>query len=720
MSSRSLSSSCIALGFVGLSLSAPACAAGEADADAASTIVVTGQRDGYAINNTSSATKTNTALLDVPQAISVVTAAQIDDQQIRSIIDLVRIVPSAVGGQGEGNRDQITLRGNNSSANFFVDGLRDDVQYFRSFYNIDRIEVHKGANAMIFGRGGGGGVINRVTKSANLERSFGEATLSADSFGSYYGAADVNVAFGNGSDKAALRINGLYEELRSHRDAFGGHRYAFNPTLGAQLGATRVDFAYEYIRDSRVADRGITSAFVGTIAAPSGPLAGFRDTFFGVRGVNDTQFEAHVGSFRSNTSLGDALSLTTQAIYGNYNKRYTNVFAATAVGGAAAAPTLGINAYDDPSTRKSFIGQANLIWKVKTGTVDHVLLFGGEYTTQNSINERINGFFSPTVLTVANRLATVALRVPLVIPQVYFRAGIAGAGNRLVSGKLKQWSAYLQDQISFGEKFDLIAGVRYDRLDNVITNLFDGAQVARVDALWSPRVGLVYKPVPTASIYASYSKSFLPQSGDQFSTFDATFAALEPETFENYEIGAKWDVRPGLTTSAALYRLTRGNTRAANPVAGGPPVLTGSQVSKGAEFSLSGRITEKLQSTLSYAYTQAEITTTTTAAPAGRRIGQVPEHQLSLWNRYNFSKQIGFGLGLYHQSSQFASISNTVVIPGYTRIDAALFLDLGRGIKAQVNVENLTNAIYFPVAQNDVNISTGAPRNIRFTVRAAF
>jgi catecholate siderophore receptor len=716
MSFRSLPSTVLAVGLAGQLLTAPAYASGEADADAAPAIVVTGQRDSYATRDTSSATKTNTPLLDIPQAVSVVTAAQIDDQQIRSIIDLVRIVPGAIGGQGEGNRDQITLRGNNSSANFFVDGLRDDVQYFRSFYNIDLVEVHKGANAMIFGRGGGGGVINRVTKTANLERSFGEVTLSADSFGSYYGAADVNLTLGS----AALRLNGTYEELNTHRDAFGGHRYAFNPTLGAQLGATRLDLSYEHVRDSRVADRGIPSAFIGTIAAPSGPLTGYRDTFFGVRGVNDTQFEAHVGSFRSNTQFGETLSLTTQAIYGDYNKRYTNVYASTAIGGTATAPTVGINAYDDPSSRTSFIGQANLIWKAKTGAIDHVILFGGEYTAQNSQNERINGFFSPTVLTAANRNAVVTLRDPIVIPQIYFRAGVSGNGNRSVSGKLKQFSVYLQDQISFGEKVDLIAGVRYDRLDNVITNLFDGAKVARVDALWSPRVGLVYKPIPTASIYASYSKSFLPQSGDQFSTFDATFAALEPETFENYEFGAKWDIRPGLAASAALYRLNRGNTRAANPIAGGPSVLTGSQVSRGFEFSLSGRLTEKWQATVSYANTQAEITTTTTAAPAGRQIGQVPQHQLSLWNRYDFSKQIGLGLGLYHQSSLFASISNTVVIPSYTRLDAALFLDLGRGIKAQVNVENLANVAYFPVAQNDVNISTGGPRNIRFTLKAAF
>ena len=140
----------------------------EADS-AGEPIIVTGTVDGYRTIDTTSGTKTNTAILDVPQAISVVTDEQIADQQIRSVADLVRMIPGVSAGQGEGHRDQITLRGNNSTADFFVDGLRDDVQYFRSFYNVERVEVHKGPNAMVFGRGGGGGLINRITKGASIE-----------------------------------------------------------------------------------------------------------------------------------------------------------------------------------------------------------------------------------------------------------------------------------------------------------------------------------------------------------------------------------------------------------------------------------------------------------------------------------------------------------------------------------------------------------------------
>jgi len=149
-------------------------------------------------------------------------------------------------------------------------------------------------------------------------------------------------------------------------------------------------------------------------------------------------------------------------------------------------------------------------------------------------------------------------------------------------------------------------------------------------------------------------------------------------------------------------------------------VLTGGQRTRGFEFSASGRITPLWQATLGYAYTDAVITRTTSAAVAGTRVAQVPQHQLSLWNRYQLTTRLGLGLGIYHQSSSFANISNAVTLPGYTRLDLAAFLKLTERFDAQVNVENLTNTRYFPQASTDNNITPGAPINARFTIRAKF
>ncbi|NJS14132.1 MAG: TonB-dependent siderophore receptor [Sphingopyxis sp.] len=679
-------------------------------------IIVTGTLDGYRTIDTTTGTKTNTPIIDVPQSITIVTSEQLDDQAIRSMTDLARLVPGVSAGQGEGHRDQLTFRGNNSTADFFVDGLRDDVQYYRGFYNIERVEVHKGPNAMVSGRGGGGGLINRISKGALVGENRVEATASVDTFGAWYLAADVNAQLGAG---AGLRINAFYEALDNHRDAFSGERYAVNPVVGAELSdSVKVELGYEHVRDDRVVDRGVPGAFVGTLTTPTGPPTGLRDAFFGVRGTNDTDFEAHVLRFRGEAELNDQLTLTAQALYGDYDKVYSNVYPASAINRSGATPTLAIEAYSDPTQRESFIAQSNLVWRGATGPLEHVLLFGAEFTTQDTYNERINGFFGGGV-AAANRRVDIPLSANPVIPAPVFVAGPTGNGNRAVSSDLSQVSLYVQDQISIGEAVELIAGLRYDRFDLTAVNEFTRATFARVDDLWSPRVGLVFKPAPNASVYVSYAKSFLPQSGDQFVNLDLTSAALKPESFDNYELGVKWDVTPGLSLTAAAFQLDRGNTRAPGAVAG-TVVLTGEQRSKGFEFGLTGKVTPIWQVAAGYSYTDAEITATTSAAPVGRRVGQVPRHQLNWWNRIEVNDMLGVGLGVFHQSKSFATISNVAVIPAYTRVDAALFAKLGDRVDAQINVENLLGERYFPFAHNDNNFSTGAPRNARVTVRVKF
>ncbi len=684
--------------------------------ETADEIIVTGTRDGYRVIDTTSGTKTRTPVLDVPQSIDVVTEEQLRDQAIRSVSDLVRVLPGISAGQGEGHRDQITLRGNNSTADFFVDGLRDDVQYYRGFYNIDRVEVHKGPNAMVFGRGGGGGIVNRITKGAQVDSTLLQSSASLDSFGSGYVAVDLNLPTGS---SAAIRVNGFYEELANHRDAYSGNRLGINPVGAVQFGdGTRIQLGYEYVRDNRVVDRGIPSAFAGTIATPAGPALGYRETFFGSRSANRTRFDGHMLRWRSETPLSDSLTLSTQALFGDYDKSYANAFAVTPIN--AAANSVGIEAYEDILNRRSIIGQTNLEWRGATGVIDHILLLGAEVTDQQSYAERINGFF-PTLANPLNRRTTITLSQNPVIPDPVFPAvnPAAVGGNRQIDGDLVQYSFYVQDQMTISDHWQIVAGLRYDNARNRVSSRFAAATAARTDNLWSPRLGLIYKPAENASIYVSWAKSYLPQSGDQFVSFDPVNSALKPEIFDNYEIGAKWDVRPGLTLTAAVYQLDRGNTRATGPTPG-TIVLTGAQRTKGFEATLVGRITPQWQTAIAFAHTLAEITQTTTAAPAGRSIGQVPRNQISVWNRYDITDSYGIGLGLFHQGSQFASISNVTKLPSWTRVDAAFYIDITDTISAQLNVENLFNTQYFPFAHNDNNISTGTPRSARISISAKF
>ena len=210
----------------------------------------------HEVTGTETATRTYTPLRNVPQAITVVTRAMIADQSMQSLADVVRYVPGVGMAQGEGNRDAAVFRGNSSTGDFFVDGIRDDVQYFRDLYNVERVEALKGPNAMIFGRGGAGGVINRTTRQANWTaraRSHRAGRLVRQPPG------DVRRR-GSGGEPRSRAGDGMYENSDSYRDGVGLERYGINPTVAFALGSgTIVRAGYERFHDERTADRGVPS-----------------------------------------------------------------------------------------------------------------------------------------------------------------------------------------------------------------------------------------------------------------------------------------------------------------------------------------------------------------------------------------------------------------------------------------------------------------------------
>ena len=306
---------------------------------AADEIVVTATRDGYAARRSATATRTDTDLILVPQSINVVTAKQISDQAMHSIGDVLRTVPGVSLNAGEGHRDHIVLRGNSTTADFFQDGLRDDVQYYRGLYNIDRVEILKGPNAMIFGRGGGGGVMNRVSKRAETG-SFARFALSGDNEGAADVSADINAPL---TTTVAARVNAVAERFDSFRDAYGGHRIAVNPTVAWRPNdATRLDVGIEYSRDTRVIDRGIPSAGPGTLAAPARPLIGYDSVFFGKAGTNRARFSGKVATAAFEHRFSPSLRVVAKGLAGDYDKFYRNALAATPVTITGGVATVGI------------------------------------------------------------------------------------------------------------------------------------------------------------------------------------------------------------------------------------------------------------------------------------------------------------------------------------------------------------------------------------------
>jgi catecholate siderophore receptor len=650
--------------------------------------------DGYQTEAIASATKTLTPLRDTPQSISVVTQEQIKDQSFQSVSDIVNYIPGISSHQGENNRDQLVLRGNSTSADFYLNGVRDDVQYYRDLYNVDRVEALKGPNAMIFGRGGGGGVINRVSKEAEF------AALREFTFqGGSYRNRRVTGDFGQPlSSKVAFRLNGVYENSDSFRRFVGLERYGINPTFTiAPSSDTRINLSYEYFHDGRTADRGIPSFQGRPIDVPV-------STFFGDPNLSHVRADVHLVSGFVEHQFG-RFNLRNRTQFGDYDRGYQNF-----VPGIVTADRTrdSISAYNNATKRKNIFNQTDLTFWLSTGRVKHSLLAGTELGRQLTDNFRNTGFFNNTTTSILVPVSDPIVRVP-----VTFRQNATDADNHLLTNLA---AAYVQDQLELSRYVQLVAGARFDYFDLRFHNNRNGDNLRRIDQLVSPRVGVVVKPVVSLSLYGNYSIAYLPSSGDQFSSLTTITQQVKPEKFTNYELGFKWDVRPRLSLTTALYRQDRTNTRATDPLDPTAIIQTGSQRTNGFEFGVNGSVTRKWRVAGGYAHQNAFISSTTTAAIKGAQVAQVPHNTFSLWNNYQVVRKLGVGFGVIRRADMFAAIDDTVVLPAYTRADAAVFYSLKENLRLQANLQNLFDKKYYLNADNNNNISPGSPRSVRLAL----
>lgn len=669
-------------------------ASSDASSPSVEKVTVTGKRNYYKQDDTSSATKTNTKLLDVPQSVTAITRDLIEDQDMRTMGDVTRYVPGVSMGQGEGHRDAPTLRGNSTTADFFVDGVRDDVQYFRDLYNAERIEVLKGPNALTFGRGGAGGVINRVSRAAEGDE-IRTLTLQAGSDDNRRVAIDLGDAL---DEIVSARLMAAYENSGSYRNFVETERYGVNPTASLAFSEnTRAQVSFEHFTDKRTVDRGVPSL-------NGRPLEISASAYFGNPDLSKSDIGVNLLRATVEHAIRPTLNLKNHTVIAGYDKSYSNVHANSSVNGLG---NVSLQSYFSTTDRVNMFNQTDLVWDTSTGDIRHKILFGVEFGWQDTDNTRAPNNNAAGVVNILN---------PTTFAPVAFLSPLQTNNNV----RLALAAAYVQDQIDVTDSIKVVAGLRVDRFDLEFNDLRPAnADFSRADTLVSPRLGVIYKPIDAMSIYGSYAVSHLPQSGDQFASLDATTSSLDPEKFLNLEVGFKWDIKPSLALTAALYRLDRTNTRAVDPITS-LTVLTGEQRSEGLELGLSGNLTNEWSVMAGYAFQNAEITKTTTAAPAGRVVPLVPEQTFSLWNHYRLSKDWAAAVGVTHQTDMFASISNAVVLPAYTRVDAAVYYRINDDVKMQVNVENVLDETYWGTAHNDNNITPGAPRSVRVTLTSMF
>jgi catecholate siderophore receptor len=678
---------------------------------------------GVYANSTSVATKTNTPLLNIPQSVTVLTKDFIRDQSFQSLTDVTRYVPGVAVHQGEGNRDELVIRGVDSSANFFVNGFRDDVQYFRDLYSTQSIEVLKGPSALIFGRGAGGGLVNRTLKEADGTRVY-DATMQTGSYNDRRVSLDAGQAI---NENVAARLNAFYEGSDTFRDYGKLERYGINPTVTLKPDDdTKVKLSYEFYHDFRLADRGNPSQGLpggATRFNPTVPFApnGDLTKFFGSPFYNYAHVEVQTGMAVIEHDFGNGLTVKNGSLYADYNRGYQNVFpggTGGGPGGGAVTPDLtqlSLNAYQNTTNRENAFNQTDFIYKGATGPVLHTVAFGTEFGRQTGISLRNSGIFPNNgnkAFDVVNPFN------PTYFGPVVFNHLASDANSKY---RLNIASGYAQDQIEVTRWLQFVVGARYDSFDLSALDQNTNILRSRVDEKVSPRAAVIVKPIENLSFYGAYSISYLPASGDQFSTLNPGTLILEPQKFENTEVGVKWNILPKLQFTAAIYELNRTNVPIADPSGNGLFFPSGSHQIRGFETALTGYVTPDWQSTFGYAYTDARIASdTSTTIVAGNRVQLVPYNQFALWNKYQINSTWAAALGVIYFSDSFASSDDSVRLPGFVRVDAGIYAKINETWRAQLNIENIFNKGYWATADGNNNISPGQPRTFRVSAMARF
>jgi catecholate siderophore receptor len=674
------------------------------------------------------ALKTPTPIINVPQSLSIVTDEDVRKKGFKEIGDIVRYTPGINTSLGEGHRDAVVFRGVRSTADFYQDGVRDDVQYYRPLYNVEQVEVLRGPNALLFGRGGTGGIINRVSKKAVNGQDFKTVDIGIDSFGATDLAADVNT---NLSDSVAFRLNVHSDSLENHRDFYNGDRFGINPTVNIAVDAdTDLDLSYEYIDHERFIDRGIPTA-------NGEPVKALSDIVFGDKDGNLNTVEASVLravlSHRFSDSTKGSLSLTSSSFEKMYQNTYANSY-------ELDTNIVEMDGYHDPTERDNLILSASLVNELNFGNMTHTILTGFESVKTDNTNKRFNTywttndcayrdegdnyFYDQESFKVSNPM-DFSVNASEAATAVEYTNSCALKSS--TETDISVSSFYIQDQIEVTDNLIVLLGGRYDKFDIKVDDIKKNSSAARVDTEFSPRFGLIYKPQNNVSLYYSYSESFAPRSGEQYKKLTGGAAGsgetLKPDYYESAEIGFKLDLNKSLSLTSAYFE---SESEIADYDGTSSDYITERGLSvEGFELELKGQVNDNLNVAFSYSNVNGE-------TAKGGQPREIPESTYSIWTTYDVSPNFGWALGVIHQGESFVSDDDAIkqdkegiddpveVLPAYTRVDAAVYYTIADDLKLQLNIENLSDEVYFPHSHSTHQVAVGEARSARLSLSKTF
>lgn len=638
-----------------------------------------------------SALKTPVPILNVPQTVSIITDEEILKKGFNNIEDIIRFVPGVTSSQGEGHRDAIVIRGIRSTADFYQDGIRDDVQYFRSLYNVDQLEILRGPNALLFGRGGTGGIVNRVTKKAVTSENFTRMNLGFNTFGATDLAIDSNHIL---SINSGLRINLHTDQLENHRDYFFGNRMGINPSLTLIIDSElTLNLSYEYINHERFIDRGIPTL-------NGRPDTNLRDTVFGNPDFNYHTVEAAIYRVQASYQMSDTFKANFNLTANNFDKVYQNIYPSDYDGSLVL-----MDGYLDPTKRDNLIFSGNLINEISSGKVIHTLLYGIEYIQTTNENSRLDAYWSAT--QDDTDLFFIATPIDFSINGGGIDTYLSYlAPNSKTHSKITVSSFYLQDQIDLSERWKFIVGARLDQFDISVDDLINNTSEKKNDNTISPRGGLIFKPQDNVSMYLSYSESFLPRSGEQYKKLNSSAARLDPDVFESKEIGIKILFNNQLNLTAAYFNSEQ--IRAARDNISGETFNIRGLSVDGYELEVKGDIGQN------FSYVIASYSSLNGKTQTGGTPREIPEFTFSANAQYQLTNKFNLGFGYLSQGESLIIDDNeNLTLPQYSRLDLSGSYNISDRLTLRLHLDNVLDELYFPHAHAVHQVSVGEPFNAR-------
>ncbi|NDJ17069.1 TonB-dependent siderophore receptor [Myxacorys almedinensis A] len=639
----------------------------EADEDVAEEeVTVTGEGQGrYRVPNSSTATRTDTPLRDIPQSIQVIPQQVLEDRNVRTVIESVETVSGVVynGGFADAPTGSVIIRGFQQQQQF-RNGFRDtDRTGLTGLGTVEQIEVLKGPASVLFGAVEPGGIINVATKQP-LSEPFRKFTFEVGNRSFIQPSLDFSGPLN--TDKTVLyRLNASYQNLDGFQEFATSKLTTIAPSISFKIGdRTDLNLYYEYINSFANPPEGYAVLLSDGSKSP-------RSTYLGYPDFSFRDFTTQKFGYGLNHKLNDNWQIRNTFSGTVSNARDTTADPSALIG--VGDRLLEMSASDSKFSTENYFGQIDAVGKFKTGSISHQLLFGFD------ANRTIETFSRETVsvpdLDIFN--PNYNIQSPTFTERVVFPQPTT-----------QRYGLYLQDQVALLDSLKLLIG---GRLDWITTDV-EGTP-RQQDSAFSPRIGLVYQPSESVSLYTSYSQSFNPTSG-----FNPDGRAFKPSKGRQFEVGVKADFLDGrLSTTLAAYQITKSNITTPDPNDPQFSIQVGEQRSRGIELDVSGEILPGWKVIASYAHTDAKVTQDN-STPVGNRLTNVPKNQVSLWTTYEIQngglRGLGFGLGLSYVGDRPGDLSNSFTLGDYLRTDAALYYRRNR-LNMAINVRNLFNTDYF-------------------------